>query len=147
MTKLIASLIGLAFVVAGLAADTATPAPKPLDPAAVKPLEAVLDKALAGYNAGAQATFFADFAKSARPPANDATWTRLIDGYYRAEFGRVLTKKLSQSQTQPDADFGMLVYHTVTEKVRDAKLSANFVRENGALKIVQIRIEKVEPVK
>jgi hypothetical protein len=38
----------------------------------------------------------------------------------------------------------MLVYLAQAERVKLAKVSANFIRENGAPKIVQLRIEKVD---
>lgn len=119
----------------------ATPAPK-IDPAAVKPLELLLDKALVAYNSGNAASFFTDFAASATPPAEARVFTAVFQGVYKAEFGKYISKKVNVKETVPDPNRGVLVYDAVFEK-KKVKLSANFLRESGRLKIVQIRMEKL----
>jgi hypothetical protein len=119
----------------------ATPAPK-IDPAAVKPLELLLDKALVAYNSGNAASFFTDFAASATPPAEARVFTAVFEGVYKAEFGKYISKKVNVKETVPDPNRGVLVYDAVFEK-KKVKLSANFLRESGRLKIVQIRMEKL----
>jgi hypothetical protein len=114
--------------------------------AAVRELAAVLDKALSAYNAGDQAALFADFATTATPPASDRIFAELFEGYYKVEFGKIVALRLNTRESSPDADFGMLVYDAKCEKQPLAKVSANFIREKGAPKIVQLRLEKVEPV-
>ena len=123
----------------------ATPDPKLL--AAVHELAAVLDKALSAYNAGDQAALFADFASTATPPPGDRIFTELFEGFYKTEFGKIVALRLNTKETNPDPDFGMLVYDAQCERQPLAKVSANFLRENGALKIVQVRFEKVEVAK
>ncbi len=113
-------------------------------PAAVRELGAVLEKALKAYNAGNQAALFADFASTATPAPGDRIFTELFEGYYKAEFGRIMALRLSPRESFPDPDFGMLVYDATCELWPFAKVSANFVRENGTPKIVQLRMEKVE---
>jgi len=112
---------------------------------AVRELAAVLEKALSGYNAGDQAALFADFAATATPAPGDRIFAELFEGYYKAEFGKVMALRLNARESSPDRDFGMLVYDTKCERQPLAKVSANFVRENGAVKIVQLRMEKVDP--
>ena len=119
-----------------------TPDPKPL--AAARELSAILDKALSAYNAGDQAALFADFAASATPAPSDRIFTELFEGFYKAEFGRILALRLNTRESNPDPDSGMLVYDARCERQPLAKVSANFLRENGVLKIVQVRFEKVE---
>jgi hypothetical protein len=131
---------------------TPTPAPeeKPIAPAdaqaaeVLRELTPILDKALAAYNAGDQRALFADFATAATPPPSDRIFQELFEGYYKKDFGRLTALRLYPQETVPDADYGMLVYLAQCERVKLAKVSANFIRENGAPKIVQIRIEKVD---
>lgn len=105
---------------------------------------AVLDKALTAYNAGDQKALFADFAKTATPPADDRIFTELYEGYYKTDFGRIVALRLYELETVSDPEFGMLVYLAQCERVKLARVSANFVRENGAPKIVQLRFERVD---
>ena len=123
----------------------ATPDPKA--PTAVRELAAILDKALSAYNAGDQAALFADFGSSATPAPSDRIFTELFEGFYKAEFGRIVALRLNPLESNPDPDSGMLVYDARCERQPLAKVSANFLREDGALKIVQVRFEKVELAK
>lgn len=125
-------------------AETVAATPDPNVPAAARELAAVLDKALSAYNAGDQAALFADFARTATPPASDRIFTELFEGFYKVEFGKIVALRLNPRETNTDPDFGMLVYDAKCERQPQAKVSANFIRENGALKIVQVRFEKVE---
>jgi hypothetical protein len=118
-----------------------TPAPK-IDLDAVKPLESLLDKALLAYNSGNATLFFADFAASAIPPAEPRIFAAVFEGVYKTEFGKYVSKKLNVKETVSDPNRGVLVYDAVFEK-KNVKLSANFPRESGGLKIVQIRMEKL----
>ena len=128
-------------------AETAAATPDPKVLAAVRGLAAVLDKALSAYNAGDQAALFADFASTATPAPSDRIFTELFEGFYKVEFGRIVALRLNPKETNPDPDFGLLVYDAQCERQPLAKVSANFLRENGALKIVQVRFEKVEAAK
>ena len=127
------------------AAPAATPDPK--IPAAARELAAVLDKALTAYNAGDQAALFADFASTATPAPSDRIFTELLEDYYKAEFGKITALRLNTQETVPDPEAGMLVYLAQCERAPLVKVSANFVRENGTPKIVQLRMEKVEVAK
>ena len=50
--------------------------------------------------------------------------------------------RLDTRETVPDPDAGLLVYLAQCERAPLAKVSANFIRENGEPKIVQLRFEK-----
>ena len=110
--------------------------------AKVKPFEAILDKALAAFNAGDAKAFWADAAKTATPAPNEALYQRLYEGFYKAEFGKYVSKTLLPAETQPDPERGVVVYEAKFEK-KKVKVSANFQRENGAPKLVQVRMEKL----
>ena len=128
-----------------VAAAAATPDPKLI--AAVQEQAGVLGKALSAYNAGDQAALFAEFASTATPAPSDRIFTELFEGFYKVEFGKVTALRLNPRETNPDPDAGLLVYDAQCERQPLAKISANFLRENGALKIVQVRFEKVAAVK
>jgi hypothetical protein len=134
----------LAAVCQGVAAAPATPVPATpapkIDPAVIKPFEGMLDAALAAYNAGDATRFFADFSTSAVPPPEPRIFVTLVEGVYKADFGKYLSKKLNAKESAPDPSCAALVYDAIFEKQK-AKLSANFIREPEGLKIVQIRIE------
>ena len=124
--------------------EKAAVAPEETAHATAQALAAIFQKALTAYNAGDQTALFADFARTATPPPSDRIFTELFEGYYKTEFGRILAVRLSEQDSVPDADFGMLVCLAQCERQPLAQISANFVRENGQPKIVQLRIEKVE---
>jgi hypothetical protein len=165
LRRLLLSFAGHPFLALGLICgltsckrppESAAPAPsatveeKPIAPGDVKAAEAlreltpIFDKALTAYNAGDRAALFADFATTATPAPSERIFQELFEGYYKKEFGRLTALRLYPQETVPDADYGMLVYLAQCERNKIAKVSANFIRENGAPKIVQIRIEKVD---
>jgi len=116
--------------------DTAKPSP-------THDMEAALSSALADYNAKDETRFAAHFSKKAEPPMDAHVFKNLIAGIYHDEFGDVLSKTLSTAESSADPDFGMLVYIVECKKRPKAKLSINFSRENGVMKIVQWRMEKL----
>ena len=109
----------------------------------VAPFEKVLDKALAAYNADDATAFNANFAKAAHPPADEHTFRALFDGIYRPEFGSYTSKALLPAESVPDPNYGQLTYNATFAKRARVKMSADFVREDGGLKIVQLRLEKM----
>ncbi|MDQ3622985.1 MAG: hypothetical protein M3463_10920 [Verrucomicrobiota bacterium] len=115
--------------------------------AAVRPLAALLEDALAAYNAGDAQAFFRHAANSATPAPTPETFRALFEGVYRAQLGNFETKRLLAAESVPDPNHGLLVYEARFEKHPWVRLSANFTREAEALKLVQIRMEKIEPEK
>jgi hypothetical protein len=107
------------------------------------PFEKVLDPALAAYNSGDVVSFDAFFARDAHPPADEHTFQALFEGIYQPEFGNYLAKRVMPAETVPDPDYGQVVYNATFEKRPRVKVSANFVRQDGALKIKQLRFEKM----
>ena len=112
-------------------------------PSATHDMEAVLASALTEYHAKNAVRFASHFSKQAVPPMDARVFQNLIVGVYHQEFGEVLSKTLNNAETAADPDFGMLVYSVECKKRPKAKLSVNFHRENGAMKIVQWRMEKL----
>ncbi len=110
---------------------------------AIHEMEAVLADALADYNAKDESRFTAHFSKQAEPPMDSRVFKNLFIGIYHDEFGDVLSKTLSSAESSSDPDFGMLVYIVECKKRPKTKLSVNFRRENGVMKIAQWRMEKM----
>lgn len=124
-------------------AAVAEPQTNATTPNAIRDMETVLTGALAGFNAKDEAQFASHFSAQAVPPMDAHIFQNLIVGIYHQEFGEVLSKTLSNAETSADPDFGMLVYNVACKKRPKAKLSVNFHRENGVMKIVQWRMEKM----
>ncbi len=90
-------------------------------------------------NAGA---FYAQFAAKYVPADSAGVFAKVFAGVYAEEFGKLGEMKLISRESSNDRDYGMLVFSIASEKVPTAKLSANFLRENGVLKLAQMRLEK-----
>lgn len=112
-------------------------------PDATRDMEVTLDAALAGYHAKDEAEFSKHFSTQAEPRLDSRVFQNLIVGVYHHEFGDVLSKTLSNAESSTDPDSGMLVYIVECKKRPKAKLSVNFRGENGVMKIVQWRMEKL----
>lgn len=143
----------LGLLIAGriLAADRARPTPAPAPPvppsaAQLRELAPVLDRALAAYNADDAKAFLAEMASSAPGIRQPGVYQRLFEEFYKVEFGSFVSKVIDPKESNPDRDWAVLVYRAKFTK-QEAKLSANFARENGAVKLMQLRIEKIEPAK
>ncbi len=106
-------------------------------------MEQIFENALTAYNTLDSEKFLLCFSPTALPPANAAFFENIIKGLYHYEYGAVAGKKPIPGETSPDANFGMLVYEAQCKKRPAVKLSVNFRRENGDLKIVQWRMEKL----
>ncbi len=144
---IVAANIALIAIVLWPREDAGKPAATPkFDSASttsMQSMENIFDTAVAGYNGLESEKFLLCFSPTAEPPANAAFFENVIKGLYHHEFGAVLAKRLIPGETSPDADFGMLVYETQCKKRNAVKLSVNFRRESGDLKIVQWRMEKL----
>jgi hypothetical protein len=104
-------------------------------------LEPVLERALVAYNAGNERAFLAEFASNAPGIRAEGAYRRLFEGYYKSEFGKFEGKRLDSRESVPDRDWGALLYDASFKKKSKSRLIANFIREDGAVKLMQIRIE------
>jgi hypothetical protein len=102
-----------------------------------KSLDAVVDKALVGYNAGDAKVFFADYAKMMAAIATDAAF----DAMYKSQpFGKYVSRQPIKAETVLAGDSPLLVYQAEFEKNKKVKISVNFTKEDGAFKVMQIQI-------
>jgi hypothetical protein len=106
-------------------------------------MQSVLGAAMKAWERRDAAAFYSEFAAKYVPADSTAVFERLFAGVYADEFGKIGTLQFNARESSGDPDFGMLVFQVECEKHPKARLSANFVRENGKLKLAQIRLEKL----
>jgi hypothetical protein len=126
----------LLFLCFAVCVSSAARAETPVDP---KPLEAMLDKALAGYNAGNHTAFYADYAKSMAGIATEAVFNSMYRGMYLPTYGKYISRTPIKAETVLLGDLPLLVYSAEFEKNKKVKISVNFTKEDGAFKIMQIQ--------
>ena len=145
----LAAVAGVFFVIWSFAfpASREVSASLPATFPAAQPYEEIMQKALAAYNARDAATLFADFASTAVPAPSSEVHRALFEGFYKEKFGTCLNRTLSLPETEILPDRALLVWDAAFFHAKHAKLSANFLTENGRPKIVQLRIEKAETEK
>ncbi|MEO6786518.1 MAG: hypothetical protein ABI318_10335 [Chthoniobacteraceae bacterium] len=111
---------------------------------AVAEMEAVFSRALAAYNAADRDGFLACFSARTGAAADDrARFLMEVEGGYRRDFGSVSVDKLIASHAADEGTRGGLVYQIACEKQPHAQLTAEFVRESGAMKLTGWRIERI----
>jgi hypothetical protein len=152
-------LFAFAAVAAGFGSLLAGHRCAAVEPAAVRPpgtakqigplteLEPVLERALAAYNAGNERAFLAEFASAAPGIRAEGAYRRLFEGVYKVDYGKFEGKRLDSKVSVPDRDWGALIYDAAFQKRPKARLIANFIRENGAVKLMQIRFDYNEASK
>jgi len=108
----------------------------------VAEMEAALSRALSAYNAADRQGFLACFSVKTGAAADTAFFpTKIEDGCLR-DFGKVIGNEFLSSKVAPDGNGGVLVHGVTCEKRRGAQLTADFVRESGAMKLIGWRIEQ-----
>ena len=110
-----------------------------LDP---KPLEAIIDNALKGYNDGDYKVFFADYAKSMAAVATEQTFKSMYTDQYKKNLGDYVSRKPIDKETVLMGDFPLMVFDAEFSKEKKVKLSVNFTKEDGKFKIMQMRFDK-----
>ena len=134
------SNLAFALLTAVLASST-----MPLSAAdAPKPLDAIVEKAMKGYNDGDAKVFFADYAKLLAAVATPATFDALYKNAALKEFGKFVSKKLVAGQSVVEGETPLLVYEAKFEKNPRVKLAVNFMQEEGKPKVMQVTIEKFQ---
>jgi hypothetical protein len=145
LPRLFSAVLSISLVDAsGQFSITLPPNSAVLDPVAVQVMETPLKRALEAYNAGDLRALRAEFASGAPGLGSEQAARSLFLAHYRSEFGKFRSRQLLPHESVADKDWGVLVYEARFENAPNVRLSANFVRETGLLKLAQIRIEKPE---
>lgn len=124
----------------GGAAAPAKPDAAPSTDALIATIDGLVDKALAAYNADDSKAFFADYCKSMAGIANDQTFNALYRNR-KPQLGNYVSRSMIKARSSFTADGpGLAVYTGVFEKDKAATISVNYVKEDGAYKLMQVQI-------
>jgi ABC-type transporter MlaC component len=136
LTRLFVMVTTLAFTTFCFAQDN-------LNADIVKQLEPISNKALEAYNAGDQAAFFKDYAKAMAAIATPQIFDTMYKAQHMANLGKLLSKELSKSETvaMEGLETPLLVYSAKFEKNANVKVAINFMKEEGAWKIMQVTFQ------
>ncbi len=105
----------------------------------LKALEAKVDAALAGYNAGDAKAFYANFAKSVESIATPRVFDMLYVQGAKAQFGKYVSRQLIKGESVTDGDTLLLVYAAKCEKNEKVKVSINVQKEGAEYRFVQVQ--------
>lgn len=111
---------------------------------APKALDAIVENAMKGYNAGDSRIFFTDYAKSLSAVATPAMFDALYTNMAMKEFGKYVSKKPIPAESVVQGETPLLVYEAKFEKNPKVKLSINFLQEEGKPKLMQVTIAKFQ---
>lgn len=115
----------------------------PPSPNAADEMNRVLDAAMNAWEQRDAKAFYAQFATAHVPADSVAVFDRLFLGVYADEFGAITAKTFVPKESTADGELGTLAFNAECTKHPKARLTANFVRENGQFKLSQIRMEKL----
>lgn len=113
----------------------------------LKKLEATMDKALKAYNEGDHKKFFADYAKAMRAIATEQTFNALYKEGAMKQFGKCKEKparKFLEKQSALTGEAILACWQAEFEKNKKVKISANFMKEGDAYKLMQIQFEELK---
>ena len=123
--------------------QTTLGADAPAGDSTVKPLEAMLDKALAAYNAGDAKAFWADFATAMKAMATEPTFNMMYRDQHMKNLGKFVSKAAIKAETVAEGEAPLLVHQAEFEKNKKVKISVNFMKQEGAFKLMQVKFDKM----
>jgi hypothetical protein len=139
MTKQLRRLVALLALVAGVATVHAAE-----DKANVKDLEATIDAAMKAYNAGDWKAFFKDYSKDMSAIVSELSFNAMYGPtgvMGTGKYGKfVKRQELIKDQSVLEGANVLAHWHAEFAKVKKAKISVNFVKEDGKYKIQQVTL-------
>ena len=108
---------------------------------AVAEMESALDGLLSGFHARDAERFAAGFASTANPKPDEEYFRTVIIERYADQLGE-LTNRTRSAETKTTPDGGVLVSEFTAKKGGRVKSRADFVRENGRLRIQSWELER-----
>lgn len=136
-------IVPLVLVILSGCGESLPPSVAP-DAVAAKALLIAVGRTVGSYNSVDIAGIRRQFSVLAPGLTDDGAYRRLFFGYYLVELGRVKSMRLIPADSNFDPDRAMLVYEAAFDYWPRVKVSANFTRENGTPKLLQLRFEKIE---
>ncbi len=114
------------------------------DKADPKKLEAMMEKALEGYNKDDVKAFFADFAKSVEVIATEATYDALYKQGAKKDVGNYVAKslKLRKEGSVLEGEVLLVYFDAEFANAKQGQIAANFQLEGGAYKFIQVQLSK-----
>lgn len=136
-SKLVLLVIMMALVISNLWAGMMPPAED------LKTMDAMIDKAMAAYNAEDSTAFYADFATIMAAICTPETFKTLYVDTYKKNFGAYVSRTIIEAETvvAPGVPNGLLVYSARFANNEKIKLAINLFQENNIWKIQQITIQ------
>jgi hypothetical protein len=114
------------------------------DPATTKELQKSVSRAVGSYNSVDIQGLRREFSPKAPGLTDDGAFRRLFFRYYLEDLGRAKSMRFLPEISNFDPDRAMLIYEGAFDHWPHVRVSANFTRENGVPKLVQLRFEKIE---
>jgi hypothetical protein len=136
--------IGFTLLLTDLAGAESTTRQSTPDPGTVKELQKCVSRAIGSYNSVDIEGLRRQFSKHAPGLLDEGAYRRLFFRYYLEDLGRVRSMDFRPVDSTFDPDRATLVYEAKFDNWPAVKISANFTRENGEPKLVQVRFEKIE---
>lgn len=103
----------------------------------VPAMREVLESALNDWQRGDARAFYSHFATANIPPDRPAEFTRIYVDGFGAKYGKLGARKPGRADTES----GRLLIDVEFERMSTARLAAEFVRENGRIKLSTLRVE------
>lgn len=141
MSKQFRVLMALLALMAGLATVNAAE-----DKANVKDLETTIDGVMKAYNAGDWKAFFKDYAKDMSAIASEPTFNAMYGptgAMGTGKYGKFVKRlELIKDQSVLEGENVLAQWRAEFAKVKKAKISVNFIKEDGKYKIQQVTLSE-----
>lgn len=112
---------------------------------ATGPIDAMVDKAVAAYNAGDWKTFYADFTSTMAGIATEQAFDGLYKGMYGNQYGKVVKRGepvKERCSIPTDAPVGLVVYKAEFEKVKEGFIAVNISKDGDVWKLMQVQFSQ-----
>jgi hypothetical protein len=108
-------------------------------------MDAMIDKMMAGYNAGDATAFYADWAAMMAAVCTPQAFQTLYVDNYMKTFGAYASRTINADETVVMAGVpnGLLVYTAKFANNENVKMSVNLMKENNVWKIQQLTLQVV----
>jgi len=109
----------------------------------INSLGVLVDKTMEGYNLENYVDFYRYFANKMDSIVASRYFKALYVDVYKKDLGYLESKKLLLQESVLDPGFPVLVYECKFENFDKVLLIVNFIKEEGAYRITQVRLSKV----
>ncbi|MBF0407020.1 MAG: hypothetical protein HQM10_06690 [Candidatus Riflebacteria bacterium] len=100
--------------------------------------DAIVEKALSGYNSANYEVYFSDFSDTVKINCTEYNFTHFLNSHLNL-YGKYISKKLNKDGSVPAGDYPMIAYSAKFEK-SDVRIIVNFAKEKKSFKIMSLGI-------